>query len=257
MLDRSCSLSNRVQYDLLSNAVGLCPSGPAPRPQWTTPGFRCKLKHVNSRNKRASRPVHRILAASLAIGSALASPFPCVAGEIEVRLFGQPCKLSGPQDTATLKAVHAVSPEQAVPDDLLTEFRADRANQLKNSLEKVKAASPLPSSLDRYRDKLKRRLIAMIAFFEGFSVARKDRKPEPMSERVSHSLSPQDLESFGSLVRKAFSASAGKPISNEAGEQLFVEFLQRIEADPEEDFHRATRKLQVTYDCAMGEPDDE
>ena len=71
------------------------------------------------------------------------------AAELEVKLFGQPCKLSGPQDIATLKAIHSVSPEQALPDDLLTEFRPDRAAQLKISLEKVKAASPLPSSLLR------------------------------------------------------------------------------------------------------------
>ncbi len=196
------------------------------------------------------------MVAGLALGSALAAPI-AWAAEIDVKLFGQPCKLSGPHETATLKAIHSVSPEQAVPDDLLTEFRADRAAQLKSSLERVKSARPLPSSLDRYRDKQKRRLNAMIAFFEGFNVARNDRKPEPMIERVSHSLGRQDLESFSALVRKAFSTSAGKPLNNETGEQLFVDYLERIQADPEEDFHRATRKLQVSYDCALGEPDDE
>ena len=241
------------------NAARPCRPGPPrlpPSSQWTPGPFRSKLKHVNPLAYRAPRPFVRLLAAGLALGSALTAA-PSRAAEIEVKLFGQPCKLSGPQDTATLKAIHSVSPEQAVPDDLLTEFRADRAAQLKSSLERVKSASPLPTSLDRYRDKLKKRLNAMIAFFEGFNVARKDRKAEPMIERVSHSLSPQDLESFGALVRKAIASSAGKPLSNETGEQLFIDYLERIQADPEEDFHRATRKLQVTYDCAMGEPDEE
>src|SRR5262245_29599515 len=78
------------------------------------------------------------------------------SNRLPVTLFGQPCVLEGPLDPSTLKAIHSISPEE-----ICSPFSADRtAEETRRAIDKLKAATGVPGSLDVYRDRLARRLKA-------------------------------------------------------------------------------------------------
>jgi hypothetical protein len=173
--------------------------------------------------------------------------------EIRVTLFGQPCLLQGPLDEASLKTIHAISPEQLFPNaqqNLTTE-------QIKRAQSRLQA-SKLPSFLDRYRERLSRRLEALLGFYGGLEAARKARKAAPLIAGAHKRVPAKRAKEFESLAHKLdgikdFDSDRAREIAD----QLFDIYGEGIEADPEEEFHRAIQRANVQYTCSFEENGDE
>jgi len=170
--------------------------------------------------------------------------------EIRVSLFGQPCLLQGPMDEATLKNIHSISPEQAYPPISVTVS----SEQIKKTIEKLKGISGLPSALDRYRERVIRRLDGQRALYEGFDSARKSRQGAGLIKVTKPFIRPIQQKAFEALAAKLDNPALTPPQRNEVYEQLLDAYNESmIEPDPEEDFHRAIKKLGVQYVCAFEE----
>jgi hypothetical protein len=172
------------------------------------------------------------------------------SNEIKVSLFGQPCLLRGPTDEKTLKLIHSLSPEQLYPerDSPLT------SAPTRTALEKLKAVSGAPTGLDRYRDRLAKRLEAQLAVLEAFEKYEKDRKTASILAAGKSYMTPIREKEFVAAVKKA---EAAKTLSkSDTLDALFDSYSDGIEADPEEEFHRAIQRLNVQYACSFEETKD-
>jgi hypothetical protein len=174
--------------------------------------------------------------------------------EIRVTLFGQPCLLSGPVDEASLKLIHSVSPEQ-MPSARTGNYSAEQARK---ALERLRKVAGLPSALDRYRERLTKRLEAELAFDEGYEAALKSHQISAWVAGARKYLNEAKLHSFESLAKKA---EALKTLDSDRGreltDQLFELYAEGIEPDPEEEFHRAIKRMNVQYACSFEESSDE
>ncbi len=162
---------------------------------------------------------------------------PAPKKEIKVTLFGQPCVLAGPADETTLQLVHSISPEQIYPNGTPT-LASTRASELKSVLAKLDKGG-IPAPLDHYRERLSRRLSAQIEFIDAVDAAKKQKKPALIDKAVSQNCK-------GSLKKKA-------ALGSEQLEALFESYNDCIEAEPEEDFHRAIQRMGIQYSCAFDE----
>lgn len=170
--------------------------------------------------------------------------------EIKVTLFGQPCTLQGPVNENALKAVHAISPEQVMP--------AQSAEQIKKTLEKVKQAKAVPELLEGYRDRLMKRLEGIIAFQEGLAGARKSGTIDALFNSTRPLASNPALHvDFEKRVRALAGNEKPAQWSSAKIDQIGGLFRGTLEANPEEDFHRAIRKLDIQYSCTFEEPSHE
>lgn len=186
-----------------------------------------------------------ILAASSSAEPASAAP----SAELKVSLFGQPCVLQGPVDAKILKAIHSLSPEQLYPERGPTLL----ADPTRRALDKLKA-TPVPSALDRYRERLTRRLEAQAVLLDSLESFRKTHKPAPVLAIARKYLAGKQLKEFESALKRA---EPVKDLASERGRDVldvvFDAFSERIEADPEEEFHRAIHRMQVQYTCSFEE----
>jgi hypothetical protein len=221
-------------------------------------------------SSRRSRRLSAAPVLALALPAAWSAAF---AAQIHVTLFSQPCELQGPQDEATLQAIHAASPEQVHPP--LTETPTEE--QVRKGLEKLRAAKPLPAALEIYRERSVRRLEAEVAFFEGWTQARKARGADALLDAVKkHLRAGPPAAEFTTLARKLLGAAKGAPKGGAAGQapaaemsggkdpfnsenqgKLYEVLGRSIEPDPEEEFHRTIRKMRVQYVCTFEETGDE
>jgi hypothetical protein len=167
--------------------------------------------------------------------------------QIHVNLFGQPCILQGPVDDKVLQAIHSLSPEQLYP---VLENPATSANTRK-ALEKLKALTGTPAGLDRYRDRIAHRLEAQLTLLDAAENYRKDAKVAPLLAAGKKHLSGANQKKFETAVKKA--ESTRKVATGETFETLFDLYNEGIEADPEEEFHRAIQRLKVQYICSFEE----
>jgi hypothetical protein len=172
------------------------------------------------------------------MAGAAPSPAPARAKrEIRVTLFGQPCVLEGPSEPGELQLIHSISPEQIYPNGTPT-LAASSAASLKAALAKLEKGG-MPAQLDHYRDRLTRRLEAQVAFVTAADAAKKQKKPALVDKAVAQGCK-------GALKKKA-------ALTSEALESLFEAYNDCIEAEPEEDFHRAIQKMGIQYSCAFDE----
>jgi hypothetical protein len=161
--------------------------------------------------------------------------------EIKITLFGQPCVLKGPQDERTLQKVHSISPEQLEPPISVESAR--------KQLERVRSATQLPSLLDSYRERQAKRLEAQVSYFEALEDAKKLGKPAPlMAVGKKYLKNQKPRRVYEDAVRKAKTLQ-----DRELSVRLLDLFNEGIEADPQEDFHRAAKKLGITYTCSFEE----
>ncbi|MGZ3708682.1 MAG: hypothetical protein ACXWPM_07810, partial [Bdellovibrionota bacterium] len=116
--------------------------------------------------------------------------------EVRVSLFGQPCTLQGPLDQATLKAIHTVSPEQMYPGTTMS----DTTEAARKTLEKIRGATTLPSMLDRYREKLARRIEAQISFIDGVDAAKKTHKAAALMKTSKSFLPQKKVKGFDAIA---------------------------------------------------------
>jgi hypothetical protein len=165
--------------------------------------------------------------------------------EIRVQLFGQPCFLTGPLDEVTLRAIHAVSPEKLYP--------VQSADQARQVLERFKKAQ-LPAAFDMYKDKMIRYLQSQIALFEALQAAKKTGKINPIIEATTPFISnPKHAKEYEAAVKKLEPQAKTSGWSADSVDQLTEVFNEALEQQPDEEYHRCIKKLNVQYTCAFGE----
>ncbi len=169
--------------------------------------------------------------------------------EIRVSLFGQPCQLSGPLTPSQLKDIHWISPEQ-IP-------AAPTPEQIKEGLGRVsKKRLSLPPSLDRYRERLEKRLNAQSDFFKAMEQSKKSGKTAPLidvSRNHAYSRQQKILEDLINRIAKKKPIRSWEPLMAEAVRDAYND---AIEPHPEEEFHRAIKHMGVKYTCMFEESED-
>lgn len=171
--------------------------------------------------------------------------------EIQVTLFGQPCTMSGPYPRPALSLLHEISPEK-IPPDLTVE-------QMKRVRTKCSELKGMPMPIEQYRDHLRRRLSAKIAFEEAIAQSKKskakDRRAlEPFLTNVKEHISTLQYPAFAGETRKAFE-SGGSVWSEAFLASLRERFESVIQPDTEEEFHKAIRTVKIQYVCAFDDSD--
>lgn len=165
--------------------------------------------------------------------------------EIRITLFGQPCLLQGPLDEKILRAIHSLSPDQVYPvrENTLGTAPTRRA------LEKLRAIVGAPAGLDRYRERLAKRLEAQLTLLTAIESARVDSKSAPLITAGRSKLTGKRQKEFEAAVKKA---EAAKTLTKaETLETLFDFYSDGIESDPEEEFHRSIQRMGVQYACSF------
>lgn len=168
--------------------------------------------------------------------------------QIEVTLFGQPCTMSGPFTVATLTLIHEISPEKIPPTasvDLMKKIRT-KASDLKG----------IPFPIEQYRDHLRKRLSAKIALEEALAAAKKfkpkdsHRALDSLLKNLKEHISSLQYPTFEVVTKKSFEANAG------VWNDFFIEPLRErydgaIQAETEEEFHKAIRLTKIQYICVF------
>ena len=173
------------------------------------------------------------------------------ATRISVTLFGQPCMLEGPLTQDALKAIHAVSPEE-----ICSPFSVERtAEETRGAIEKLKAASGLPPSLDRYREKLTRRLKAELAFIDALPEAKKSKSATRLVDSTKEYVLASKRKEMETLS-KSYATATPEAKRKELVSQLYDFYSEAIDANPEDEFHRAIRTMNVQYTCSFEESDE-
>jgi len=192
-----------------------------------------------------------VLATSVAPVTFAASPEPATQ-EIQVTLFGQPCTMNGPFPKNALSLLHEISPEKLPPDLTLDQMKRvrNRTNDLKG----------MPMVIEQYRDHLRKRLSAKIAFAEAISLAKKS-KPEEAKKALDTFLKNMK-EHFSPLAYPTFEEATKKALETSAGgwTETFITSLRErfesvIQPDTEEEFHKAIRIAKIQYVCVFDDSD--
>lgn len=172
--------------------------------------------------------------------------------EIKVTLFGQTCTMSGPYPTATLQWIHEVSPEKVPPDQTLEQMK-----KVRSKLAGAKSVSP---EIDLYRDHLRKRISAKIAFEEAIREAKKKGNTPKSFEifmiNVKEHITPTLLLSFETSMKKQF-AERNSIWEGEFAQALKEKFEESIQPETEEEFHKAIRKSNIQYGCNFDEGADD
>lgn len=160
--------------------------------------------------------------------------------QVHVKLLGKPCLLQGPFDEPTLNSIHSIGPDQIYPSFASPDSQEARQTT-RQAIDKVKTVNnQLPSVFDRYREKLAKRLEAQLAFLDALKLG----KSEGLIKAARKYLEKNAEKRFETLLKKKTSAK-------ETQDQLFEIYNDGIEPDPEEEFHRALKKLNVQYTCSF------
>ena len=170
------------------------------------------------------------------------------AQEIQVTLFGQPCTMSGPFPRAALTLLHEISPEKLPPDLTLEQMKRVRAktNDLKG----------MPMPIEQYRDHLRKRLSAKIAFGEAIAAAKKSADPKralgPFLRNLKEHVPTLQYPSFAEETKKSFEAG-GSAWNDSFVSSVRERFEGVIQPDTEEEFHKAIRLAKIQYVCSFDE----
>ena len=197
-------------------------------------------------------------AASLA-GLILFFSFSAVyAAEIKVQLFGQPCLLTDSDPSATthltetqLKTIHTVSPEQLPPPT-----SADEARKLKT---KILSAGKLPTSLDRYRDLILKRIDGLLAFFQAASKFKQNKNTTQLLTALKPHLNEKRVKNLEREMKK-YEGKTTVKITEPMLEEMrdYYEENSNFPATTvEEEFHRAIARINVRYQCTFEEISEE
>jgi hypothetical protein len=170
--------------------------------------------------------------------------------EIEVTLFGQPCLMNGPFPRPTLVLIHEVSPERVPPNASVEQMKKIRA--------KVLELKNVPMPIEQYREHLRKRLSAKIAFEEALGPAKKQAKGPAESRKALASFLKNLKEHISTLQYAGFEESAKKSLeANQfAWNPTFIEPLREkyeevIQPETQEEFHKAIRLSKIQYVCTF------
>ena len=184
--------------------------------------------------------VRYLICHSLALSLLLLLSSAAKTDEISVSLFHQNCKMSGPLSQSLLKSIHAISPDQLTS--------GETSALLRNSLAQLQKASGIPAALDRYREKMAKYLEANISFYDGVERATKSGKVEPFLEITRKYMNGSPRTEFETTAKK---------VGVKNLDSLRDPFNELAQPNPEEEFHRAIRKMKLKYDCSYEEDDAE
>ncbi len=175
--------------------------------------------------------------------------------EVHVTLLGQPCLIQGPFDETILKSIHSMGPAQIYPTFTSNNIPSS-LEQSRKALEKIRSSSGLHALLDRYREKLRKRLEAQVAFLTALLQSQKANKNSFLLKTAGQYLQVRELQTLEGLLKKK-QPSSNKlsdklgTLSTETLDVIFDLFNDSIEPDPEAEFHRAIKKLGIQYTCAF------
>ncbi|MBC7690388.1 MAG: hypothetical protein H7222_01350 [Methylotenera sp.] len=164
------------------------------------------------------------------------------SSEIKVTLFEQPCLLSGPVDRSILTAIHSISPEK-IPV-------LQSPEQLKKALETLRGVQGLPAAVDQYKEHLKKRMMALIAFQDSIGAARKKANIDLFLANVREHVFESKVKDFETQARK-ISEKTSTPWSGAFVDQLKTLYESVVQPHPEEEFHRAIQISNIHYTCAF------
>ncbi len=172
--------------------------------------------------------------------------------QINVTLFGQPCTMSGPFTRAILTQIHEISPEKIRPD-----FNAE---QMKRVRTKASGAKVGQTQIDTYREHLRKRLSAKIAFSESIDEAKKKSIKTSQAFKawltnLKENIPAEKFELFHQDARSLFEKN-GEKWSETYIELLREKYEALIEPDTEEEFHKAIRLAKIQYLCTFDEGSD-
>jgi hypothetical protein len=118
----------------------------------------------------------------------------------------------------------------------------------------VKTTTTAGAGLDRYRERLTKRIEAQLAFIDALEALKRERKNTLLRGLERRIVSPTKLKEFAAQSRKVEAmGDLGSGRGKEAAEQLFQAYNDAIEADPEEEFHAAIHRMNVQYTCTFEE----
>ncbi len=175
------------------------------------------------------------------------------ASEIHVILLGQPCLLAGPFDNTTLELVHSVGPAQIYPNFTNLNQPGTR-DQVSRALLKSQNAKKLPNLLERYRERLTSRLQRQLRFIQALQG---QSKIDALLKLGRGAIQGPEIKKFESILKPKRGPEEENTVRPEAAEQLFELYTDAIEPDPESEFHRAIKKLQIQYNCSFEESEPE
>jgi hypothetical protein len=197
--------------------------------------------------------------ASAALLNFQSASFAGTQTEVHVSLLGQPCLIQGPFNESILKSIHSIGPAQIYPTLSLQNITSS-LEQARKALEKIRSNTSLHSLLDRYREKLRKRLEAQITFMTALLQSQKFNQNSALIETAGRYLQLHEMQTFERLAKKT--SPLEKPgekttrLNSENLEAMFDLFNEAIEPDPEGEFHRAIKKLGIQYKCSFEENDD-
>lgn len=118
--------------------------------------------------------------------------------------------------------------------------------------------------IEQYRDHLRKRLSAKIAFEEALVPAKKTKTTNPTEgKKVLDTFLKNVKEHISTLQFPAFETSAKKSLEANGftWNAAFIDSLREryenvIQPEPQEEFHKAIRLSQVQYVCTFDEGDD-
>lgn len=166
--------------------------------------------------------------------------------EISVKLFGQNCKLSGPIAGKDLQTIHQISPEQIQINDL-------SQSASKELLEKIQGLSSVPQFLSHYKEKLIRRLMATVAYYQGLNAFKTTGKIEALTGAVDVFIEGKQSGQFKTLLKSLETKEKLIPWSQGSLDQIKENYFLKLGGLPEQEFHRAIEKNEVFYTCAFEE----
>lgn len=188
--------------------------------------------------------IHILIRTLLFSSAILISAKSWAVSQLDVTLFGQPCLLQGPIDKTKLQAIHAVSPEQALP--AFENRLASEPTRL--AYLRVKKVSGLPGTLDLYKEKLIRRFEGQVAFLEALEASRSTKSLTPILATARKLIGTEKRADVETRIKKL---DPHRLFSNDLIEPVFQAFSDAIEPDPEDLFHRSIKKLGVQYVCSF------
>ncbi len=205
---------------------------------------------MKTRNDSSLTVIYSTLAL---FGVGLSRPTPAFADEIKVSLFGQPCTMNGSFPKATLTLIHEISPEKIPP-----ESSVDLMKKIRSKTILVKS---VPFPIEQYRDHLRKRLSAKIAFEEALIASKKSKGKDPKREigsflkNLKEHIPTLQYPTFETTTQKAFEEN------NFTWSTPFIESLRErydgsIQPETEEEFHKAIRTVKIQYVCVFDDGSD-
>lgn len=165
-----------------------------------------------------------------------------------------PCTLKGPFQASQLKEIHAVGPAQVFPD-LKLENLSKMGKTLEGALTKIKGTA-LPHELDNYRRRVEGRLMAQLELLRALDKIERSKNVSLISDPIQK-WAKGDLKPLEEAFRSAWITPPQGSMHWDRGKltQAMDTYNEAIEADPEVEFHRILKRLQVEYLCNFGESD--